>query len=90
MDLMQPNLQSSVMRHQDQQKLDHDRHVKDRTFNSGDLVHARNFSQGSPWLPRVIEEPRGPVSYTVKLEDCLLYTSPSPRDATLSRMPSSA
>ena len=26
----------------------------------------------------------------VQLEDCLLYTSPSPRDATLSRMPSSA
>lgn len=57
------------MRRQDQQKLDHDRHVKDRTFNSGDLVYARNFSQGSPWLPGVIEEPRGLVSYTVKLED---------------------
>ena len=26
----------------------------------------------------------------VKFEFCLLYTSPSPRDATLSRMPSSA
>ena len=25
-----------------------------------------------------------------KVENCLLYTSPSPRDATLSRMPSSA
>ena len=25
-----------------------------------------------------------------KIDDCLLYTSPSPRDATLSRMPSSA
>ena len=25
-----------------------------------------------------------------KLYSCLLYTSPSPRDATLSRMPSSA
>ena len=25
-----------------------------------------------------------------RTEDCLLYTSPSPRDATLSRMPSSA
>ena len=25
-----------------------------------------------------------------RLESCLLYTSPSPRDATLSRMPSSA
>ena len=29
------------------------------------------------------------VSYTLP-EYCLLYTSPSPRDATLSRMPSSA
>ena len=31
--------------------------------------------------------------YTQKdpiIEGCLLYTSPSPRDATLSRMPSSA
>ena len=29
--------------------------------------------------------------YTIDLyKDCLLYTSPSPRDATLSRMPSSA
>ena len=27
---------------------------------------------------------------TTQLQDCLLYTSPSPRDATLSRMPSSA
>ena len=26
----------------------------------------------------------------IQPEDCLLYTSPSPRDATLSRMPSSA
>ena len=25
-----------------------------------------------------------------EVKDCLLYTSPSPRDATLSRMPSSA
>ena len=25
-----------------------------------------------------------------RFKDCLLYTSPSPRDATLSRMPSSA
>ena len=26
----------------------------------------------------------------IHVDDCLLYTSPSPRDATLSRMPSSA
>ena len=30
------------------------------------------------------------VSPRVDLNSCLLYTSPSPRDATLSRMPSSA
>ena len=29
-------------------------------------------------------------SFAEQLEICLLYTSPSPRDATLSRMPSSA
>ena len=28
--------------------------------------------------------------YSLRLDTCLLYTSPSPRDATLSRMPSSA
>ena len=30
------------------------------------------------------------ADFAVKQTDCLLYTSPSPRDATLSRMPSSA
>ena len=31
-----------------------------------------------------------PGAYMVMCTNCLLYTSPSPRDATLSRMPSSA
>ena len=30
------------------------------------------------------------LTYTLGATTCLLYTSPSPRDATLSRMPSSA
>ena len=34
-------------------------------------------------------QPSGGLS-TAKLESCLLYTSPSPRDRTRSRMPSSA
>ena len=43
-----------------------------------------------------LHNPDGEVSiavvgkYTVLPDACLLYTSPSPRDATLSRMPSSA
>ena len=41
---------------------------------------------GLLWIP-VIQGSRGLYEY---LQSCLLYTSPSPRDATLSRMPSSA
>ena len=42
-------------------------------------------SEGEEWLG-------GPFASTIGLQYyiCLLYTSPSPRDATLSRMPSSA
>ena len=35
-------------------------------------------------------EAAGAAAAAAPLHDCLLYTSPSPRDATLSRMPSSA
>ena len=35
-------------------------------------------------------EPRNHFVYATKTSDCLLYTSPSPRDRTRSRMPSSA
>ena len=38
----------------------------------------------------VLERTRGLSSYSELAMTCLLYTSPSPRDATLSRMPSSA
>ena len=32
-------------------------------------VYVKNFGRGSPWLPGVVQEARGPVSYTVELED---------------------
>ena len=38
----------------------------------------------------VIKNDGGVQTYKVRLCDCLLYTSPSPRDRTRSRMPSSA
>ena len=38
----------------------------------------------------LVLEANPPAGYQGDLDSCLLYTSPSPRDATLSRMPSSA
>ena len=45
-----------------------------------------------PWLLalRSGNPTNGVLRYVLDLTACLLYTSPSPRDATLSRMPSSA
>ena len=45
-------------------------------FNQTDL--------GQDSIQRIVSDSIG------HCDDCLLYTSPSPRDATLSRMPSSA
>ena len=45
-----------------------------------DSVHRKDFNRGRAAAMSMIPTSTG----------CLLYTSPSPRDATLSRMPSSA
>ena len=37
-----------------------------------------------------VDEPQRDIAIKIILELCLLYTSPSPRDRTRSRMPSSA
>jgi len=47
-----------------------------------DAVQENNAVKPSPGDKNRVEEDNG--------NGCLLYTSPSPRDATLSRMPSSA
>ena len=45
-----------------------------------------------PEAQKILKEISQQHQFKLKIEDydCLLYTSPSPRDATLSRMPSSA
>jgi transposase InsO family protein len=64
LDLLQPDIKVKVQGRQEQQKLHHDHHAKSQC---GDLVHVRNFSQGPMWIPGVVIQVRGPVSYTVEL-----------------------
>ena len=62
---------------------DHVTYVRNFT-DIDDKINARSTESGRP-IRDITDE-------TTKwyLEDCLLYTSPSPRDRTRSRMPSSA
>ena len=48
------------------------------------ILEKTELLQSFPELGRIVPESK------IKSIRCLLYTSPSPRDATLSRMPSSA
>ena len=56
--------------------------------------HSTTQRDTSPVKPaRIVVTLHGSLAFTGKghaTDSCLLYTSPSPRDATLSRMPSSA
>ena len=67
---------------------------KELLFDAG-AVEGRleEMVKNPPDLLLVLQLTFTDATMTVKLAetlDCLLYTSPSPRDATLSRMPSSA
>ena len=75
-------------------------YVKDFGKNKGDLCLVAQVSDkivGAVWV-RIMndyghidnETPSFAISLLKEYRNCLLYTSPSPRDGLLSRMPSSA
>ena len=51
------------------QKANHDKGAKLRTFQVDDQVYIKNFARGAVWVPGVITAPNGPLSYLVKLHD---------------------
>ena len=61
------------------------------TAKKNDLIFSTDVSNSDVHFPKdLAPEHIAFRSCAVAASDCLLYTSPSPRDATLSRMPSSA
>ena len=69
LDLLKPNLADKVENKQLQQKVNHDRAARSRSFKEDDTVYARNFGPGQKWLPGTIVATSGPMSYRVLLED---------------------
>ena len=68
LDLLRPNTAARVEGRQLAQK-EHDSKSRSRLFEKGDHVMVKNQSAGPKWLPGVIVERSGPVSFHVQLED---------------------
>nr|XP_023659478.1 uncharacterized protein K02A2.6-like [Paramormyrops kingsleyae] len=65
LDLILPDVKAKVQEKQLKQKRIHDTNKRLRTFTPGDEVYIRNYSYGPKWVPAVIQDASGPVSYTV-------------------------
>ena len=67
--------------------------IESRTDSDSDLIHhfKNSMSKVKTWNSNVVKDfcSSLPIRFP-QLNDCLLYTSPSPRDRQKSRMPSSA
>lgn len=69
LDLLYPDLDAKVRIKQLKQKAAHDGSAQDRIFEVGDKVYVLNFLLGPQWLPGVIMQSTGPVSFQVMLQD---------------------
>lgn len=72
-DLLQPDLGRHVRTKQWKQKEQHDQHVRMRVFPVGQSVMARNFRPGAAWLPGVIAQQLGPLTYLVDVSNGRLW-----------------
>ena len=71
-------------------RLDRNRHGSGVLIYDNDMFSSSVLYKGSPEFELLVISVHCSVDSSPDFCICLLYTSPSPRDATLSRMPSSA
>ena len=69
LDLLHPDTTARVDEQQRKQAEYHDRHARARNFVVGDAVYITNFSVGDRWLPGVVVNKSGPVSFHIELAD---------------------
>ena len=68
LDFLRPNTADKVEKQQAQQKKSHDKQSKLRKFSEGSTVWVRNMPSGEKWIPGVVLQAHGDVSYSVELE----------------------
>ena len=68
LDLLKPHTAEWVEKKQSQQKEQHDLRSRERPLEVGTNVFVRNYHHGNHWLPGVIEQKTGPISFKVGLE----------------------
>ena len=71
--LLVPDVGAHVRSKQACQKSYHDRHSRLRNLRLGQSVWARNFRVGSMWVPAMVVDQLGPLSYLVQLKDGELW-----------------
>ena len=73
LDLLRPDVERRVGCKQAQQKADHDRHARSLELHTGQSVMARNLRPGAPWVPGVVVERLGPLTYRVQVDSGQLW-----------------
>ena len=68
-----PDKKSQVLTKQAEQKEHHDRRSQERDFFVGESVMAKNLRPGPDWVPAVVVERLGPLTYLVETTDRLLW-----------------
>ena len=69
LELVKSDLENRVVTKQNQQKLQHDRHAKQRVIQIGDAVYAKDRRSGPMWVSPTVIAKTGPVSYQVELQN---------------------
>ena len=73
LDLMHPDIGQRVRSKQAKQEQHHDQHAHHREFQVGQRVMTRNYRSGPDWIPGTITARKGPVTFTVCVENGQLW-----------------
>jgi len=72
-DLLKPSPEATVLDKQSNQKSAHDSCARERNWFIGQSVMAKNLRPGPDWIPAVIVERLGPLSFLVEMTDHQLW-----------------